>query len=117
MKNSAWFALVVLCFVCVLHSPATKAQSSDENRWWPSEWGSDDERGAANRMTPMRIVEAARLIREGIVYSLGRDYEHGMPGFGNRHFSLTIPGRPTGGPMGENHRNPMPAAVRNAGPI
>src|SRR5262249_46105123 len=71
-------------------------------RWWPSEWGPNDERGAANRMTPARTVTAARLIRTGKVYSLGRVYEHGMPLPGRRHFSLTIPGRPTGGPDGKN---------------
>jgi kynurenine formamidase len=71
-------------------------------RWWPSRWGADDQRGAANLITPQRIVEASRLIREGKVYSLGRPYEHGMPLPGKRHFSLTIPGSPTGGPDGRN---------------
>src|SRR4051794_35277483 len=71
-------------------------------KWWPSEWGAGDERGAANRMTPERALAAAKLIRTGKVYSLGRVYEHGMPLPGKRHFSLTIPGRPTGGPDGKN---------------
>ncbi len=71
-------------------------------RWWPSEWGAEDQRGAANRVTPERIAGAARLIREGKIYQLGRLYEHGMPLPGNRHFSLTIPGSPTGGPAGKN---------------
>jgi kynurenine formamidase len=71
-------------------------------RWWPSEWGPQDQRGAANRITPERIADAARLIRTGKVYQLGRLYEHGMPLPGNRHFSLTIPGSPTGGPFGKN---------------
>jgi kynurenine formamidase len=71
-------------------------------KWWPSEWGAADERGAANRLTPARVVEAARLIKTGQVYSLGRVYEHGMPLPGKRHFSLTILGRPTGGPAGQN---------------
>ncbi len=71
-------------------------------KWWPSEWGADDQRGAANRLTPARVVEASKLIRTGKVYSLGRLYEHGMPSPGKRHFSLTIPGRPTGGPDGQN---------------
>jgi kynurenine formamidase len=70
--------------------------------WWPSEWGAGDERGAANRLTPVRVVAASRLIQKGKVYSLGRVYEHGMPLPGKRHFSLTIPGRPTGGPDGQN---------------
>jgi len=80
----------------------SSAQTPDEGAWWPSEWGSGDERGAANRITPARVLEAARLITEGRVYSLGRDYEAGMPLFGQRHFSLTIPGLPTGGPLGDN---------------
>jgi kynurenine formamidase len=71
-------------------------------RWWPSEWGPQDQRGAANRLTPRKVQEAARLIRAGQAYSLGRAYEQGMPLAGKRHFSLTIPGSPTGGPDGQN---------------
>ncbi len=71
-------------------------------KWWPSAWGPDDQRGAANRMTPEKVLEATRLIRTGKVYPLGRVYEHGMPLAGKRHFSLTIPGGPTGGPFGQN---------------
>lgn len=78
------------------------SQSPSSSRWWPSEWGAEDERGASNRLGPERVLEAARLIREGKVYSLGRLYEPGMPSFGNRHYSLTIPGVPTGGPFGDN---------------
>ena len=66
--------------------------------WWPSEWGADDERGAANRLTAAKVLEARELIREGKVYQLGRLYEVGMPTFGKRHYSLTIPGLPTGPP-------------------
>ena len=72
-------------------------------KWWPSEWGPGDQRGAANRLTAgTSQVSAARLIQAGKVYSLGRVYEHGMPLPGKRHFSLTIPGSPTGGPTGKN---------------
>jgi kynurenine formamidase len=70
--------------------------------WWPSEWGPDDERGAANRINPARVLEAVSLIEEGRIYELGRGYEVGMPLFGNRHFSLTIPGLPTVNIGGEN---------------
>lgn len=73
-----------------------------QDRWWPSEWGPDDERGAANRLTPAKVLEAAALITAGRVYSLGRTYEPGMPLFGERHYSLTLPGAPTGGPLGAN---------------
>lgn len=71
-------------------------------KWWPSEWGPEDERGAVNRITPEKVLEAVSLVEEGRVYELGRTYEPGMPLFGNRHYKLTIPGSPTGGPLGDN---------------
>jgi kynurenine formamidase len=71
-------------------------------KWWPSEWGADDQRGAANRLTPKKVLEAKNLITQGKVYQLGRPYESEMPLAGKRHFSLTIPGLPTGGPGGKN---------------
>ena len=27
-------------------------------RWWPSEWGPEDQRGALNRITPAKVREA-----------------------------------------------------------
>ena len=81
---------------------ATQEETPIGPKWWPSEWGPNDQRGAANRLTPGHVLEASRLIRAGKVYSLGRVYEHGMPLPGKRHFSLTIPGSPTGGPAGKN---------------
>ena len=69
----------------------------------PSEWGPQDERGAANRITPAKVLEAMQLVKEGRIYELGRDYEAGMPLFPGRHYSLTIPGSPTGGPFGKNN--------------
>ncbi len=71
-------------------------------RWWPSPWGADDQRGAANLLGPETVLAARDLIRSGKVYQLGRHYEQDMPIPGKRHFSLTIPGRPTGGPGGKN---------------
>jgi kynurenine formamidase len=71
-------------------------------KWWPSQWGPDDQRGAANRMTPQKALEAKEAIRTGKTYQLGRVYEHGMPLPGKRHYSLTIPGLPTGTAPGEN---------------
>lgn len=72
------------------------------DKWWPAEFGADDQRGAANRITAEKVVEAAKLIHSGKIYQLGRLYEHGMPLPGKRHFSLTIPGLPTGPPTGQN---------------
>jgi kynurenine formamidase len=109
-RSLALFTLGVVCTLAVLRlreqPPAQAADPPPETpigpRWWPSQWGPDDQRGAANRLTPAKVQQAARLIRQGQVFSLGRLYEHGMPLPGKRHFSLTIPGSPTGGPDGRN---------------
>ena len=71
-------------------------------KWWPSRWGPQDEAGASNWITPAKVLEAARLIKTGKIYPLGRVYESDMPLFGARVFALRIPGSPTGGPFGKN---------------
>jgi kynurenine formamidase len=70
--------------------------------WWPSRWGSADEAGASNWITPEKVLTAVKLVRTGKIYRLGRDYEAGMPLFGARAFVLRIPGAPTGGVLGTN---------------
>ncbi len=63
---------------------AAYAQPAD---WYPSPWGPADQRGAANRITPEKVLEAKTLITRGTVYQLGHVYESTMPLFGTRHFS------------------------------
>ena len=70
--------------------------------WWPSRWGANDEAGATNWITPQKVLDAAKNIRDGKVYRIGRDYVAEMPKFGARAFTLRIPGAPTGGPFGNN---------------
>lgn len=82
--------------------PGANAQTDDGGIWWLSVRGPDDERGAANRLTREKVLEATALIQEGRIYELGRAYEAGMPLFPGRHYSLTMPGSPTHGPMGKN---------------
>lgn len=101
------WTLVLLCGVAVLFLSTRAVTGGGPEtpigaKWWPSEWGARDERGAANRLTAGKVLEANRLIRTGRIFQLGRPYEHGMPLPGKRHFSLTIPGSPTGGPDGDN---------------
>jgi len=93
--------ILAASLIALLAFPAA-AQTPAGPRWWPSPWGPEDERGAANLITPATVLQAASLIREGRIYELGRGYEFGMPLFGNRHYSLTIPGLPTVVLDGEN---------------
>src|SRR5438067_1881227 len=99
-------AVVALALVGVAGWALGQQSGNEETpigpRWWPSEWGPADQRGAANRVTPEKVLDAKQLIKQGKVYSLGRVYEHGMPLPGKRHFSLTIPGSPTSPPSGKN---------------
>jgi len=90
----------VIVIVCA-HGASAQTLSGENTS--SSEWGANDERGAANRITPKKILEATQLIKEGRIYELGRVYEAGMPLFLGRHYSLTIPGSPTGGPLGRNN--------------
>jgi kynurenine formamidase len=96
------YRIALACSVTLVTALPLHGQTPGQVPWWPSRWGPQDQRGAANLITPERVLAAAHLIREGRIYQLGRAYETGMPLFGQRHFSLTIPGLPTGGPFGSN---------------
>ncbi|HJO05011.1 MAG TPA: cyclase family protein [Acidobacteriota bacterium] len=94
-----WIRRLGLCFFALVLALVTVANAQQAD-WYPSEWGSDDRRGAANRVTPAKVLAAAELITQGEVYELGRAYENGMPLYGNRHYSLRIP--VMSGPVGDN---------------
>src|SRR5262245_32859946 len=80
-----------------------QAPLGSNSPWWPHpKWGKDDQAGASNYMTPAKTLDAVKLIKDGKVYRIGRLYEGAMPKFGERAFTLRIPGTPTGGPFGKN---------------
>jgi kynurenine formamidase len=84
----AWVAGALGLAAIVLACSSALGQA---DRWYPSQWGAEDQRGAANRLTPEKVLEAGRLITRGVVYQLGHVYEAGMPMFGSRHYSIRIP--------------------------
>ena len=55
-----------------------------------SEWGADDQVGAANRITEMSVLEAAKLVKTGKTYSLGLTIDANTPAFPPRGLSLTV---------------------------
>ena len=68
------------------------AQTRQQGPWWPHAlWGATDQAGGSNWITPEKIVQSLRLVKTGKVYELGQLYESGMPLFGQRTYSLTIP--------------------------
>ena len=54
----------------------------------PSKWGAGDQRGAANHMKPETVLKAARLIRTGQVFELGRVLCPSMPLSATRRFEI-----------------------------
>ena len=97
--------LVFSCVFSVLMVSGAQGVHADAlwpETWWPSKWGADDQKGAFNTITPEKVKAALKLAEQGKIYRLGMIYESGMPLFGNRTFSLTIPGMPSGGPVGNN---------------
>ena len=81
---------------------ATPPKLSEQGKWWPSKWGAEDQAGASNHITPEKVLDAAKWIKDGKIYRIGHNYDSTMPMFGKRVFTLRIPGSPTGGPFGEN---------------
>jgi kynurenine formamidase len=87
-------------FVSIIAAAASGVAFGQAEQPLQSPWGPADQRGAANRITPEKVLEAKSLMTRGTVYQLGQVYESSMPLFGTRHFSLRIP--QTYGPMGSN---------------
>jgi kynurenine formamidase len=54
----------------------------------PSKWGAGDQRGSGNHMKPETVLRAARLIRTGEVFELGRVLAEGMPLPAGRRFEI-----------------------------
>ncbi|MGQ9693714.1 MAG: cyclase family protein [Thermodesulfobacteriota bacterium] len=104
MKRSTWLVLSILSsfFFIIVASPLL-AGVFWPDKWWPSKWGPDDEKGSFNTITPKKIMSSLKVVKTGKVYRLGRPYTNDMPKFGNRTYSLHIPGNPVGGPVGNNN--------------
>ena len=60
---------------------STSITMADENDWTKSHWGENDEIGAANLMSADLTKEAAALVKEGKVCSLGLILDSNVPAF------------------------------------
>ena len=84
MRNS-------LITICLFASISALADDISEPSRGSSKWGKNDERGAVNNITPDRVIGAAKLIKTGAVYQMGRSYEAEMPQVSGRQYTLVIP--------------------------
>lgn len=98
--NQTLLILALLAHLLFFQTTLYSQQWPEPPQLGSSKWGSDDQRGAANLLTSVKVLEAARLIQTGKVYQLGRIYQEGMPFFGGRDFTMRML-LPLG-PMGKN---------------
>lgn len=78
---------VLLCLTLMTFSLSAAVMSQD---WVPSRYGADDRIGAANNLSTDIVLEAARLITTGKVYSLGVETAEDSPAYGTRTFTIDI---------------------------
>ena len=87
--------IAVASTILVLFAGTALAQTRDAGPWWPNAlWGSGDQAGGSNWITPEKVLEAVRLVKTGKIYEIGQVYEKGMPSFGQRTYALLSPGVP-----------------------
>jgi kynurenine formamidase len=79
---------VAAAIVCSTLAAAQRWQPPAESARCPSKWGAADQRGSANHMTPETVLRAARLIKSGEVFELGRVLSDSMPMPPVRRFEL-----------------------------
>jgi len=59
----------------VTHAQPAPARNGT-GQWWPSKYGSGDQAGALNEITPGKVLEAVRLVRRGRLYDLAHVLHH-----------------------------------------
>lgn len=79
-----------VCLWMLMIAVSGSADAQTEAPWWPSKYGADDQIGTLNEITPEKIVEAARLVKQGKVYDLGRVIDENIPKFPGRYWHQTL---------------------------
>ncbi|HLH86527.1 MAG TPA: cyclase family protein [Thermoplasmataceae archaeon] len=54
-------------------------------KWYPSEYGADDQLGTLNHVDSEKVLSAMKLVKKGKVYRLSHEIYNGMPGRQDRH--------------------------------
>ena len=96
----------------VMNAQSAPADSS-AGRWWPSRYGAGDQAGALNEITPGKVLEAIRLVRQGRVYDLAHVLDQHIPAFPGRTFRQYLTTNyhqinrrhPDAGPAGLGHNS------------
>ncbi|AGN84138.1 cyclase family protein [Enterobacter sp. R4-368] len=86
MKPSRSFILLLPLFAA-LPLQATEPAAESQN-WYPSVYGENDETGAANLLTPEGVLQAIRLVKQGVVVPLSVAVDKNFPAFQHCCFHL-----------------------------
>lgn len=88
MRLIVGFTMAVALSVGTVAVEAQSWQPPADSQRCPSKWGAGDQRGSGNHMKADTVLRAARLIRTGEFFELGRVLSTSMPFFGTRRFEL-----------------------------
>jgi len=100
MRTVSLFVLALFLFASQAAAQSWTPPADDQR--CPSKWGATDERGAGNHMKPETVLRAARLIKTGEVFELGRVLSESMPMPAGRRFEIFT--KRTRNDPGTNHR-------------
>jgi kynurenine formamidase len=104
MKSLSRLGVAGAVSIAIVLSNGALAQECE-----PSRWGPDDEIGAANYVTPERVLEATKLVNEGQSHPLGIVVDPKMPVFPPRSTSMQIvqPGQHNGRDLSQDFGWPL----------
>jgi kynurenine formamidase len=88
MHVSIVAAAVLMLIGGIEEAGAQGWQPPADSQRCPSKWGPQDQRGSGNHMKPDTVLRAARLIRTGEVFELGRVLSETMPMPAGRRFEV-----------------------------
>jgi len=88
MRVSMVATLVLMLIAGAQAARAQGWQPPADSQRCPSKWGPQDQRGSGNHMKPDTVLRAARLIKAGEVFELGRVLSETMPMPAGRRFEI-----------------------------
>ncbi len=88
MQSSRLWTPVAVTLVAL--SMALAWPAAAQPGWTQSKWGPADEVGAANYVTPERVVRAAQLVKTGKLYRLGAVTNAATPAFPPREYKIHV---------------------------
>src|SRR5919205_3327172 len=66
------------------------SEPTPDEPWWPSRYGAGDQLGTLNEITPAKVTAAARLVKAGRMFDLGRTLHADVPRFEGRYWQQML---------------------------